>query len=52
MAVNFEEGSFSNDGNAMGVKSALLSRLMQTAAAAQVFITATLACRLVYAAGL
>ncbi|KAL0026611.1 hypothetical protein WJX77_010338 [Trebouxia sp. C0004] len=36
VAVNLEEGSFSNDGNAMGVKSALLSRLMQTAAAAQV----------------
>ncbi len=36
VAVNQDEGSLSGIGNAMGLKSALLSRLLQAAAAAQV----------------
>ena len=36
VAVNRDEGSLASNGDAMGVKSALLSRLLHAAAASQV----------------
>ena len=36
LAVNQDEGSLASEGDAMGVKSALLSRLLHAAAASQV----------------